>query len=124
MTYLTNCVCPRCGSYLYSSDIDEYPFLCKECDENFYGMEVTSTPSKSYSEVTLHGISKSIFEENREKLHTATDNAKANFLGYDETACCIDVGWSDIPDAEQMQTITSVFDEIMKRKEMLLCRNG
>lgn len=32
--------CPRCGSNLYCSDIEEYDYVCVECDENFYNCEV------------------------------------------------------------------------------------
>ena len=36
-----NPICPRCGHILVESDLPEYTFLCKNCDENFYKMEVT-----------------------------------------------------------------------------------
>lgn len=32
--------CPRCGAFLYESDLPEYTYLCKDCDENFYSCEV------------------------------------------------------------------------------------
>lgn len=32
--------CPRCGSQLYPSDVGGYRYVCHECDENFYGIEV------------------------------------------------------------------------------------
>ena len=41
-TYGTSARCPKCGKQLYTSDIDGYSFVCKECDENFYTMEVVN----------------------------------------------------------------------------------
>lgn len=32
--------CPRCGEPLNLSDVEGYTFVCKNCDENFYGIEV------------------------------------------------------------------------------------
>lgn len=40
--YGTNKHCFRCGSQLLVSDLKEYKFLCLECDENFYSIEVTN----------------------------------------------------------------------------------
>lgn len=42
-TYQTNLKCPKCGKTLYTSDLDFYTYLCKECDENFFGTEVDVT---------------------------------------------------------------------------------
>ena len=41
-TPVPNAFCPRCGSPLYAEtelEID-YPYVCRECDENFYSFEV------------------------------------------------------------------------------------
>lgn len=32
--------CPRCGEYLLLSDVDEYDYVCVNCDENYYKSEV------------------------------------------------------------------------------------
>ena len=32
--------CPRCGQKLVKSDLKSYKYLCKNCDENFYNIEV------------------------------------------------------------------------------------
>lgn len=37
----THAVCPRCGHVMVKSDLEEYQYLCENCDENFYGFEVT-----------------------------------------------------------------------------------
>ena len=39
-TFITSAVCPKCGKLLYTSDVEGYGFVCKECDENFYTMEL------------------------------------------------------------------------------------
>ena len=36
---LTDKVCPKCGSPLYVSDLCSYPYVCLDCDENFYRVE-------------------------------------------------------------------------------------
>tara|TARA_R110000803_G_scaffold99639_1_gene167780 strand:+ start:222 stop:380 length:159 start_codon:yes stop_codon:yes gene_type:complete len=41
----TNIDCPKCNSKLYNEtekDID-YPYVCLDCDENFYNIEVKKT---------------------------------------------------------------------------------
>jgi ribosomal protein S27AE len=32
--------CPHCNKTLYLSDLPEYEYVCIECDENFYEIEV------------------------------------------------------------------------------------
>lgn len=32
--------CPHCGCFLYKSDVDQYDYVCVDCDENFYECEV------------------------------------------------------------------------------------
>lgn len=36
----THAVCPRCGHVMVKSDLEEYQYLCENCDENFYEIEV------------------------------------------------------------------------------------
>ena len=38
--YGTNKKCPECNANLLKSDLKEYKYLCIECDENFYNIEV------------------------------------------------------------------------------------
>lgn len=44
--FLTNVRCPKCGKQLVTSDLEDYSFLCKDCDENFYSMEVANPQNK------------------------------------------------------------------------------
>ena len=39
--YGTDTYCPRCRHQLLISDLKQYTYLCLNCDENFYGMEVS-----------------------------------------------------------------------------------
>ena len=39
-TCLTDVECPKCGRLLFYSDVEGYEYVCTECDENFYGIEV------------------------------------------------------------------------------------
>lgn len=31
--------CPRCHNKLFKSDLEDYSYLCLDCDENFYSIE-------------------------------------------------------------------------------------
>ena len=33
-------LCPRCSKELIKSDLPDYKYLCKNCEENFYGIEI------------------------------------------------------------------------------------
>lgn len=33
--------CPRCGCSLYLSDLPKYEYVCPECEENFFSIEVS-----------------------------------------------------------------------------------
>lgn len=33
--------CPHCGCSLYLSDLPQYEYVCPECDENFFNIEVS-----------------------------------------------------------------------------------
>lgn len=39
--YRTNKSCTICGNQLLISDLKEYKYLCLNCDENFYSIEVS-----------------------------------------------------------------------------------
>ena len=38
--FLCTVTCPHCGSPLYLSDLPQYEYVCYDCDENFFYMEV------------------------------------------------------------------------------------
>ncbi len=33
--------CPHCGGSLYLSDLPQYEYVCPECEENFFNIEVS-----------------------------------------------------------------------------------
>ena len=37
---LTDKECPHCRHLLFCSDVEDYDYVCAECDENFYESEV------------------------------------------------------------------------------------
>lgn len=39
-TYNTSAICPKCGRELRTSDINGYSFVCEDCDENFFTIEI------------------------------------------------------------------------------------
>lgn len=48
----TSAICPRCKQKLQASDLPNYPFVCKNCDENFYAIE-TKHDSREYFHVFI-----------------------------------------------------------------------
>ena len=41
--YGTDTYCPRCRHQLLVSDLKDYKYLCLNCNENFYGMEISES---------------------------------------------------------------------------------
>lgn len=98
--FQTNQRCPKCGSPLYTSDNPEYPFLCTECDENFFWIELDSLDAvelKIYIPVTesrykygyrdfkkhliVTGVSSELFENGTFKIF-ALRNVSAEEIHY------------------------------------------
>lgn len=51
---LSSCGCPGCNKRLYISDLVNYSYVCKSCDENFYNFETNDNSLKEYiSEMEL-----------------------------------------------------------------------
>ena len=63
---LTNAKCPKCGSLLYVSDLEDYDYVCTCCDENYYECEIMW--SKSPTEATIN-----IEEEDEMKKYELKD---------------------------------------------------
>ena len=38
--FLSDAKCPRCGALLYLSDLPQYEYVCYDCDENYFDVEV------------------------------------------------------------------------------------
>jgi len=52
---ITNKNCPKCSSKLYNEIIKEidYPYVCLNCDENFYNFEITENIEKTQKEYPI-----------------------------------------------------------------------
>lgn len=57
---LPNCSCPRCGSPVFESSIEDYTAQCLFCDEDFYSFEVKKIDPENY---------KYLYEFTKEKIH-------------------------------------------------------
>lgn len=91
--YGTSARCPRCGKQLYTSDVDGYSFVCKECDENFYTMEVANCMADLF-EINIPMQSET-FKEKLPYLKEISNRYECDFLGYDPTAKLLDIGWEN-----------------------------
>ena len=112
--YISNCLCPICRNQLFTSDIEEYPFLCITCDEYFYACDVKEI-SGDFAEISVEATTEEL-ESHESKLQEAVESAEADFFGYDEVVGFIDIGWNEAPSAKKVHIITKVFDNIQKQK--------
>lgn len=100
-TYLTSGKCPRCGKQLKTSDIEGYAFVCEDCDENFYTIEVNENLSDLY-EVNIKMTTEE-FENKKEDLIKISEKYKCTFLGHDEECQLVDFGWEKgFPDSDTL----------------------
>ena len=117
-TFSTNAVCPKCGKLLYTSDVEGYGFVCKECDENFYTMEVQD------DKPDLHEIripmSVDDFEYHLIQLREITEKYNCDFLGYDECAELADIGWENgFPVSDTLNNFVKEIENKLKRTSNL-----
>ena len=91
--YGTSARCPKCGKQLYTSDIDGYSFVCKECDENFYTMEVLDCMADLW-EINFP-MSEESCERNLSQIQGISEKYNCDFLGYDDVAGIMDIGWEN-----------------------------
>lgn len=113
-TFLTNAICPKCGNFLETSDVEGYSFVCKECDENFYSLE-TKTPFADFFEINLK-MTMDKYKKNEEKLKELVEKEKYNcvFLGFDEFFNQVDIGWKCIPDSNIINSFTKELKNIIE----------
>ena len=81
-TFLTNAICPKCGNFLKTSDIEGYGFVCDDCDENFYSIE-TNVPFDDYFEISVK-MTADKYKKHEEKLRELVEKYDCDFLGFDE----------------------------------------
>lgn len=108
-TYNTNCTCPRCGSFLKTSDVEGYVFVCLDCDENFYGIEISNTFGQQTVEVELPNMIPTADIPNiEEKLVKLAEKVGANSYEYNEFFKCAYLRWNTHkPSAKQIQILAN-----------------
>ena len=84
-TYQTNAVCPKCGKLLLTTDIPAYAFVCPDCDENFYGIEIMDYFGDEF-EISAE-CTGDVFSENLDKLKNLLPDHLMDFIGYDKGEC-------------------------------------
>ena len=47
-------LCPKCSNKLIESDLEEYEWLCKSCDENFYNIEAMEVKQEAMQSEARH----------------------------------------------------------------------
>ena len=45
----TSAICPKCKQKLHASDVPSYPFVCHNCDENFYAIEANHNSQERFN---------------------------------------------------------------------------
>lgn len=106
ITLKTNLICRRCGKPLYTSDIEGYPFVCFECDENYYGIEAR-VPENEHIKLYIT-ISEKRYENIRKKIKELSlknnDPAirKIGNVSYDEKLGEMILSLSKIPSEEDI----------------------
>ena len=112
--YGTSARCPKCGKQLYTSDVDGYSFVCKECDENFYTVEIKECLA-DYWEINFPA-SLDDWERNLSQWKEICDKYNCDFLGYDNIAELMDIGWeSGFPESEILNKFVKEIENQLKR---------
>ena len=111
-TFFTNAVCPKCGNFLETSDVEGYGFVCKECNENFYSLE-TKTPFADFFEINVK-ITVDKYKKIEEKLKKLVEKYNCYFLGFDDFFNQVDIGWEYIPDANVINLFTEELKNIIE----------
>lgn len=114
-TYYTNARCPKCGALLKTSDLPDYALLCEKCDENFFCIEVKDI-SGDFFEINFP-ISIADYEKNEAYLLSKLEIVNPCFIGCDDVAGFLDVGWEDIPSADIIHKTVEIVEGRRKANE-------
>lgn len=113
-TYQTNAVCPKCGRQLLTTDIPAYAFVCPDCDENFYGIEIMDYFGDEF-EISAE-CTEDVFSENLDKLKNLLPDHLMNFIGYDEEVHMVDFGFSRILSSNEVLPFVNALESILNPK--------
>lgn len=110
--YATSAKCPKCGHYLYTSDLSNYAFVCLKCDENFYSVEIKENLSD------IHEINIVIpiedFKNHLPELQKIADKYDCRFLGFDDVAGFMDIGWDNhFPSTTIIQSMLREIEKVL-----------
>ena len=106
-TFKTNAICPKCGKQLLTTDIPDYAFVCLECDENFYSIEVCECAGEHF-EISVE-CSENLFSEHENELQEILPNLLV-FLGYDTEVQVADFGFSRILHSNEIASVVRQLD--------------
>ena len=98
--FLTNCCCPKCKKPLYLSDVVGYSFVCKNCDENFYSLEVSCNSAIFFK--VYFGATRGEYEKNLTLLRQIRKKHKASVFAYDYLKKQIEICWAFIPSGDSI----------------------
>lgn len=116
-TFLTNAICPKCGNFLKTSDIEGYGFVCDDCDENFYSIE-TNVPFDDYFEISVK-MTADKYKKHKEKLRELVEKYDCDFLGFDEFFSQLDnIGWKNIPNSDVINSFVKDLKNIIQDKKL------
>ena len=106
--YFTNAKCFRCKEQLLLSPINDYCLYCKDCEEDFYSIEVNEIMGDWFEISICMSI-----DEFEEMLESTKEKFKdACFIGYDNAIEVCDIGFEDIPDSKRIKDIIKYFNLI------------
>ena len=114
-TYQTNAVCPKCGKQLLTTDIPAYAFVCPDCDENFYGIEIKDYFGDKF-EISAE-CTETVFSENLDKLKKLLPDYLMDFIGYDEEIHTVDFGFSRILSSNEVLPFVNALESILNPKK-------
>lgn len=107
--YITNFTCPKCGRKLFTSDLEEYAFVCTDCDENFYRMEVRQHIGDMY-EVRVP-CPADRYRKCWKQLALTSTIAGCDFMVFDDSKEAVVFQWKD-PANEQIRTVQARLEDL------------
>lgn len=107
--FKTNAICPKCGKLLHTTDIPEYAFVCLECDENFYSIEVQDYSGERF-EVSAE-CTETMFYQNLEAFQKL--KPEPDFIGYDTEEHLADFGFSRILTSKEIIPLVQILENLL-----------
>ena len=107
--FKTNAICPKCGKLLRTTDIPEYAFVCLECDENFYSIEVQDYSGERF-EVSAE-CTETMFSQNLEGFQKL--KPEPDFIGYDTEEHLADFGFPRILTSEEIIPLVQTLENLL-----------